>query len=194
MPKRKRQNRTSGITAYTDSRTSGASGGVARYPKAQGLTLDEARRELQGELAYTLHRPVRRRFQTSPVLVFHKDDQWQADLVEMQPLKQWNGGNRCLLMVIDVLSKYAWAVPIKNNMGVAVTEAFVKILRQGGRRPLRLQTNAGKVFYNAPFRRMLEKEGIHHFSTHGDAKASVVERFHRTLKQRMYRYFTTHNT
>ena len=83
MPKRKWQNRTSGITAYTDPGTSGASGGVARYAKAQGLTMDEARRELQGELANTLHRPVRRRFQTSPVLLFHKDDQWQADLVEM---------------------------------------------------------------------------------------------------------------
>ena len=97
-------------------------------------------------------------------------------------------------MVIDVLSKYAWAVPIKNKMGVAVTEAFEKILRQGGRKPLRLQTNAFKVFYNAPFRRMLEKEGIHHSSTHGDEKASVVECFHCALKRRMYRYFTTHNT
>ena len=75
-----------------------------------------------------------------------------------------------------------------------MTEAFEKILRQGGRKPLRLQTDAGKEFYNAPFRRMLEKEGIHHFLTHEDAKASVVERFNRTLKQRMYHYFTACNT
>ena len=113
--------------------------------------------------------------------MFHKDNQWQADLVEMQPLKKWSGGNRYLLTVIDVLSKYAWAVPIKNKTGVAVTEALEK-------------TNAGKEFYNAPFKRLLEKEGIHHFSTHGDAKASIVERFNRTLKQRMYHYFTGRNT
>ena len=53
---------------------------------------------------------------------------------------------------------------------MAMTEAFEKILRQGGRKPLRLQTDAGKEFYDAPFRRMLEKEGIHHFLTHEDAK------------------------
>ena len=93
MPKRKPQSFASGVTAYTDPRTPGALRGVARYAKAQGLTLDKARQELQGELAYTLHWPVCWGFKTSPVLVFHKDDQWQADLVEMQPLKKWNGGN-----------------------------------------------------------------------------------------------------
>ena len=93
-----------------------------------------------------------------------------------------------------MLSKYAWAVPVKNKTGVAVTEALEKILRQSGRKPLRLQTDAGKEFYNAPFKRLLEKEDIHHFSTHGDAKASIIERFNCTLKQRMYRYFTARNT
>ena len=84
MPKRKRQSCTS----------EHLKGGVARYAKAQGLTLDEARKELQGELANSLRRPVRRRFKTSPVLVFNKDNQWQADLVDMQALKKWNGGNQ----------------------------------------------------------------------------------------------------
>ena len=182
------------MTAYTDTNTPGSLGGLGRYAKAQDLTLSEARKELEGQLAYTLHKPVRRRFKTSPVLVFHKDDQWQADLVEMQPFKKWNAGNRYVLTVIDVLSKYAWAIPVKNKTGKAVAEAFEKIVRQSGRRPLRLQTDAGKEFYNATFRRLLEKEGIQHFSTHGDAKASIVERFNRTLKQRMYRYFTARNT
>ena len=176
MPKRKRQSCASSVTAYTDPRTPGSLGGVARYAKVQGLTLDEARKKLQGELAYTLHRPVRRRFKTSPVLVFHKDDQWQADLVEMQPLKKWNGGNRYLTYYPSTCGPY----PSRT--------------RQGGRKPLRLQNDAGKEFYNAPFRRMLEKEGIHNFSTHSDTKASVVERFNRTLKQRMYRSFTARNT
>ena len=71
----------------------------------------------------------------------------------------------------------------------AVTQAFEKVLRQG-RKPHRLQRDLGKEFYNAPFRRMLKREGIQHFSTHGDAKAYVVERFNRTLNERMYRYFT----
>ena len=102
MPKCERQSLASSVTAYTDPETPGSLGSVARYAKVQGLTLREACKELQGELAYMLHRPVQRRFKMSPVLVFHKDNQWQADIVEMQPLKKWNGGNRYLLTVIDV--------------------------------------------------------------------------------------------
>ena len=52
----------------------------------------------------------------------------QADLVEMQPLKQWNGGHRYLLTVIDVLSKYAWVVPVKNKTGTVVNQALEKVL------------------------------------------------------------------
>ena len=52
----------------------------------------------------------------------------------------------------------------------------------------------GKEFYNAPFRRMLKQEGSQHFSTHGDAKASIVECFNRMLKELMHRSFTARNT
>ena len=49
------------MSAYTDPQTPGSLGGLAQYAQAQGLTQKEALRELQEELAYTLHRPVRRR-------------------------------------------------------------------------------------------------------------------------------------
>ena len=61
-------------------------------------------------------------------------------------------------------------------------------------RPLRVQTDQGKEFYNTGVQACFKKHGWHHFSTYGDSKASVVERWHRTLKQRMYSYFTAHNT
>ena len=123
--------------------------------------------------------------------MFHIDDQWVADLVEMQPLKRWNRGTQYLLTVIDVFSKYAWVAPLKSKTGKAVTAALESILRRsGGRRPRRLQTDKGKEFCNTTFAKMLDHYGIRHFSTQGDAKASVVERFNQTLKGRMYRYFT----
>ena len=71
------------VSAYTDPQTLGSLGSVAQYAQAQGLTQKEALQELQGELAYTLHR-----------------------------------------LVIDVLSKYTWVVPVKNKTGTAVTQAF----------------------------------------------------------------------
>ena len=98
-----------------------------------------------------------------------------------------------MLTVVDVFSKHAWVEPIKNKTGQAVTTAFEKILKQG-RTPIQLQTDDGREFYNKTFQNLLNKYKIHHFSTSGDTKASVVERFNRTLKQRMYRYFTVINT
>jgi len=90
-------------------------------------------------------------------------------------------------------SKHAWAEPVKNKTGQAVTESFEKILKQG-RKPIQLQTDDGKEFYNKTFQTLLKNYKIHHFSTSGDTKAGGVERFNRTLKQRMYRYFPTSNT
>ena len=83
--------------------------------------------------------------------------------------------------------------PIKNKTGQAVTAAFEKILKQG-RTPINLQSDDGKEFFNKTFKGLLTRKGIHQFSTSGDTKASVVERFNRTLKQRLYRYFTVKNT
>ena len=71
------------------------------------MTLPKARRRLERELAFTLHKPVRRRFAMLPVLVFNKDEQWVADLVEMQTTAKWNKGTRYLLTVVNVLSKFA---------------------------------------------------------------------------------------
>ena len=73
--------------------------------------------------------------------------------------------------------------PIKTKTGKAVTEAFERILKRSqGRQPQNLQTDAGKEFYNKHFQALMKGKNIHHFSTSGDTKASIVERFNRTLK------------
>ena len=186
MPERmapRKKNTQSWLTRYHDPRTPGSLGGVQRFAKAHRLPLKQAQRILERDLAYTV-----------PVIVGGLDDQWVADLVEVQPLAKYNRGLRYLLTVVDVLSKYAWVQPLKDKTGVALVKAFDKILKQGRRHPNRLQTDRGKEFYNRTFQRWLGEQGIHHFSTEGDAKASVVERFNHTLKERLYRYFTAANT
>ena len=181
------------LSKYHDVRTRASLGGVRRFAQAHKLPLKKAQRFLEQDLAYTLHKPRRRRFPTLPVIVGGLDDQWVVDLVEVQPLAKYNRGVRYLMTVVDALSKYAWVQPLKAKTGVAVVQAFDKILRQG-RRPQRLQTDRGKEFYNRTFQQWAQKHGIHHFSTDGDAKAALVERFNRTLKERLYRYFTAANT
>ena len=190
MPPMKKKKKTLG--AYTDPTAAGALGGLRRYARAQKLKERPARQVLQKELAYTLHRPPNRRFPTAPVMVLNIDQQWVADLVEMQPYWRQNKGARYLLTVVDVLSKYAWVRPLKRKTGAEVVEAFQSIVEEG-RHPQTLQTDQGKEFYNAAVQRWLQREGIHYFSTSGDAKAAIAERFNRTLKSRLYRYFTAAN-
>ena len=77
-----------------------------------------------------------------------------------------------------MLSKYAWVETLKNKTEVAVTRAMQTILIRARPTPQKLQTDAGKEFYNRTFQ--MKTHDIHHFSTHGDAKAAVAERFNRT--------------
>ena len=189
-PKKKKENL---LSTYTDPRAPGALGGLRRFARAQRLSQAQARDALRKSLAFTLHRPPRGRFKMAPVMVLNIDQQWVADLVEMQRYWRQNRGVRYLLTVIDVLSKYAWVRPIKRKTGAELLKAFESIVSEG-RRPQTLQTDKGKEFYNTTLQRWLKKEGIRHFSTLGDAKASIVERFNRTLKSRLYRYFTAANT
>ena len=183
------------LTRYQDPSRPGSLGGATRFAKANAISVKRAREILQRDLGYTLHKPRRRRFPTLPVVVFGMDEQWTADLIEVINIAKYNRGYRYLLTVVDVFSKYAWVEPVKSKTGKAVTEAMTKILkRSGGRRPINLQTDDGKEFYNKTFQALMKQKGIHHFSTSGDTKASVVERFNRTLKQRLYRYFTVKNT
>ena len=117
------------------------------------------------------------------------------DLIEVINIAKSNRGYRYLLTVVDVFSKYAWVEPVKTKSGQDVATAFEKILKRSqGRQSQKLQTDDGKEFYNKHFQALMKRKNIHHFSTSGDTKASIVERFNRTLKERLYRYFTIKNT
>jgi hypothetical protein len=105
----------------------------------------------------------------------------------------YNDGYAHLLTVIDVFSKYAWAVPLKSKSAENVMNAFRVILSK--RKPLKIQSDKGTEFSNEKFKRFLTDRGIKYFTTNNpDVKAAVVERFNRTLKGRMYKYFTKFNT
>jgi transposase InsO family protein len=144
------------------------------------------------QLVEELHAPARKNFPRRRVIVRGYDDLWQADIVEMRPYSRFNRGYHYILTVIDVLSKHAWAVPLKNKSGKEVTQAFAGIFRE--RYPKNLQTDKGKEFYNSDVQRLVTKHGINHYSTYSVMKASVVERFNRTLKNEMWKQFTLNGT
>ena len=116
------------------------------------------------------------------------DEAWQADLVEMQPYARENKGYRYLLIIIDVFSKFPWAVPVKSKSGIDVTTAMKNVLIQG-RVPKNLQTERGKEFYNSNFKKLMEQYKIKLYSTYSNLKASICERLNRTLKNKMWIQF-----
>ena len=176
-----------------DAKSPGSYGGLARLQKATGVPMVKIKSILSRNLPYTLHKPVRQRYATNPTVALGVDHQWVADLVDMQRMSRQNKGYKYLVTVIDVLSKYAWAIPIKNKTGQELKRAFEVIFKEG-RQPVQLQTDKGSEFYNKTFQNFLKDKNIHLFSTHGDTKAATVERFNRTLKARMYRALTANNT
>jgi len=94
-----------------------------------------------------------------------------------------------LLTCIDVFSKRAWAVPVRRKTGQNVAEAFKKILADGNCNML--QSDKGIEFLNSTFQSILRRRGIKFYTSENeDLKAAVVERFNRTLKTKMFRYFT----
>ena len=111
-------------------------------------------------------------------------------MADVSLLEKYNKGNHFILTVIDVFSRYAWARPLKSKHGKEVAAALKDIFAEG-RIPKRLQTDQGKEFYNTPVRRLLDKHGIELFSIKSAYKAALVERFNRTLKHRIWRYFTS---
>ena len=141
-------------------------------------------------LVNELHAPARKNFPRRRVVVRGYDDLWQADVVEMRPYARNNKGHNYILTVIDVLSKYVWAFPLKSKNGKEVASALSKIFRENARHPKNLQTDEGKEFYNANVRHILDEYRVNHYSTYSVMKASVVERFNRTLKNDMWKMFT----
>ncbi len=127
------------------------------------------------------------------MIVSGMDEQWQADLADIPTLAKYNKEYRYILTCIDILSKYAWAVPLKTKTGAELVRAFKKIFKDG-RKPLKLNTDQGKEFENQTFKEFLKENKIIFFTTSSDKKACVVERFNRTLKSRMWKYFTAKNT
>src|SRR5699024_3516115 len=122
------------------------------------------------------------------------DQQWQADLVEMIPYSKDNKNYKYLLTVIDCFSKFGWAIPIYNKSGIEIYKAFKSIFTKFKRILNKIQTDLVKEFYNKDVKKLFKENNIIHFSTHSNVKASIVERFNRTLKEKMWKYFTENKT
>jgi transposase InsO family protein len=179
---------------YYDEGHPSSYGGVNRLAKAGNVSKLQAQKWLKSQRTYTIHRPARKRFRTRKYQVSHVDQQWQCDLCQLDSLANKNKGHHFILTAIDILSRYAWARPMKNKTPEETIKALESIFITDGRTPKYLQTDQGKEFENRKVAAFLKKYGVEQFSVKSPVKAAMVERFNRTLKTRMWRYFTHKGT
>ena len=145
---------------------------------------------LNKELAEESHKPIIRnsnKRKDSPFI----DNIWGADLADVQLISKLDRGFRFSLCVIDIYSKYAWFISLKDKNGIKITNAFQKILVESNRKPSKMWVGRGSKFYNGSINPWLEKTDIEMYSTCHEGKSVVAERFVRTLKNKMYKYMTS---
>ena len=145
-------------------------------------------------LAKEVFSPQITRFRRERIIPLYKDETWSADLIDKSSLSKYNNNYKFILTVIDIFTKYAWAIPLKNKSGLSITNGFKTILSEG-RKPEKLWVDRGSEFYNKTFKSLLKEYGtgktasgisetasqIELYSTYSDLKAVFIERFNRTL-------------
>ena len=143
-------------------------------------------------LAKKLHKPVRIHFQKRFVLT-----KGIAELIDMEKYSKENKGPMYLLSVIGTFSKFAWAIPIKNKDGVTVSKAFEKTIKsaksQNHKPPNLLHTDKGLEFENKHFKSLLNNFSIKMYNTQNLEKSAIIERFSRTLNNKMKIQFEVRN-
>ena len=166
------------IAAYT----------AIKSKKALGLGVENHNKILSEEL----HKLKRKNYPRRKIIVNHIDEIFAADLVEMQKFAKLNKGYRYLITCIDIFSKFAWFIPLKDKKGITIKNALQKIFKQ--RKPKLLWTDRGTEFYNKQVQDLLNENNIRLYSTNNsEIKSAVIERFNRTFKNMMYKKFIENN-
>ena len=133
-----------------------------------------------------MHKPIRKRFPRNPYTVTNIDDVWEMDFADLSSLSKYNEKYRYLLNVIDIFSRYAWSIPLKDKRGTSIKAALKYLFRD--RKPITIQPDKSNEFVNTAVRRYIKSHDFNFYTTHNpDIKGAINERFNRTLKTKMYK-------
>ena len=123
-------------------------------------------------VADELHKPVIKKFNKRKVYSQFKDNIWGVDLADMQSLSRKNKGIKCFLCAIDLYSKYAFVIPLKDKKGISIVNAFNTTIKQSNRKPNKIWVDQGREFYNV-FKKWLSDNDIIMYSTYNEGKSVV---------------------
>lgn len=142
----------------------------------------------RAKLAKELHKLSRKNFPRRHVELKGLHDLYQADLVDMSQFSKLNKGFKYIMTIINCFSKFALAVPLKSKSKTEVATALRPIFTN--HKMKHFQTDKGTEFFNSDVRSIVNHFNINHYSTYSDKKASICERFNRTLKNKMWQCFS----
>lgn len=166
----------------------------ALHDKGYSVSRIKIKEWLNDNYTYTIHKARKLNFPRNPIFASHIDQNWQADILFLPELQNYNRKFICVLVCIDVVSRYAWGKPMRTKKGFETAKAFKNILEESGRKPEKLQTDKGSEFYNKDFKAVLQKNNIKLYSTESDKKAAIAERCIKEIKKLIYRYLTYNHT
>ena len=141
-------------------------------------------------LADELRKPVIKKFEKRKVYSQFKDNIWGVDLADMQSLSKKNKGIKYLSCAVDLYSKYAFVISLKDKKEISIVNAFDKIIKQSKRKPKKIWLDQGSEFYNNNFKKWFSDNDNITYSTYNEGKSVVAETFIRTLKNKLYKHMT----
>ena len=127
------------------------------------------------ELAEELHKPNIRKFNKRKVHSPFIDNIWGADLADMRLISKCSKGFSFLLCVIDVYSKYAWVIPLKDKKEITITNAFQNILDESNHKPNKIWVDKDSEFYNRSMKSWLEKNTTEMYSRYNEGKLAQLK-------------------
>ena len=181
-------------TASSLAVISGSGDGVKSMSNYHLLDLD------MQQLAGELHKLIIKIFASikSIIKVYSslKDNIWSVNLADIQLISKLNKVIRFLLYVLDIFSKYAWVVPLKDKKALTIINVFQKILNDSmklhsKRKPNKIWLHKGSELGKSSFKKWLKDNDMKMYSTHNEGKSVVAERFIRTFKNKICKYRTS---
>jgi hypothetical protein len=180
---------------YYDPLHPGSYSGVNKFWNAikndnvYNLTFKQVKNWLRKQEGYVRHRPPPRIFPRQKILMSSLDEQWDADIMDMQKFSKQNGGYKYLAVFIDIFSRYIWVEPMKTKKNEEMLKVIYRVFNKG-RKPLYLRTDQGNEYTGKYVQHFLRKNDVHHFTALNPIHANYAERLIRTLKGKIYRLFT----
>lgn len=155
------------------------------------IPLNYIKNWLHSQETFGIFKQSRTKFPRTKINPLYPGYLLDADLLSMENVQKYNNHTRFIIVLIDLFSRYAWMIPVKNKTASVIASAFDKLLKDVNKRfkPERLRTDKGGEFKNKFMKKIMEKWQIKHFFSNNEQKANYAENLIRWIKGKIYKYF-----